>query len=56
VVILLHEAGSDRHALRAGIRLSGPAIIEERESTTVVGPGARISVDPRLNLLAEPAP
>jgi N-methylhydantoinase A len=46
----------DRHALRAGIRLSGPAIIEERESTTVGGPGARISVDPRLNLLAEPAP
>jgi N-methylhydantoinase A len=46
----------NRHALRAGIRLSSPAIIEERESTTVGGPGARISVDPRLNLLAEPAP
>ena len=28
---------------------------EARESTTVVGPGAHVSVDPRLNLLAEPA-
>ena len=46
----------DRYSLRAGARFNGPAIIEERESTTVVGPGASISVDPRLTLIAEPAP
>ena len=37
---------------RPGARLAGPAIIEERESTTVVGPGARVSVDEhRLTLI-----
>src|SRR5262249_11160223 len=36
----------DRYALRPGKGFDGPAIIEERESTAVVGPGARISVDP----------
>ncbi len=46
----------DRYSLRAGMSFDGPAVIEERESTTVVGPRARISVDARLNLLAEPAP
>ncbi len=46
----------DRYGLRAGMHFGGPAIIEERESTTVVGPGAGISVDQRLNLLAEPTP
>ena len=45
----------DRYRLVAGQRFEGPAIIEERESTTVIGPRARISVDARLNLLAEPA-
>ena len=44
----------DRYRLVAGQRFEGPAIIEERESTTVIGPRARISVDARLNLLAEP--
>jgi N-methylhydantoinase A len=45
----------DRYQLRVGARFDGPAIVEERESTTVIGPGARVSVDARLNLLAEPA-
>jgi N-methylhydantoinase A len=45
----------DRYRLVAGQRFEGPAIIEERESTTVIGPRARISVDARLNLLAEPS-
>jgi N-methylhydantoinase A len=45
----------DRYGLPPGMRFDGPAIIEERESTTVVGPGARISVDPRLTLIAEAA-
>jgi N-methylhydantoinase A len=44
----------DRYRLVAGHRFEGPAIIEERESTTVIGPRARISVDVRLNLLSEP--
>jgi N-methylhydantoinase A len=46
----------DRYRLEAGMRLDGPAIIEERESTTIVGPRARVQVDPRLTLIAEPAP
>jgi N-methylhydantoinase A len=44
----------DRYGLRARMSFDGPAIIEERESTTVVGPGATIIVDQRLNLLVEP--
>ncbi len=44
----------DRYRLVTGQHFDGPAIIEERESTTVIGPRARISVDARLNLLAEP--
>ncbi|MEO8545321.1 MAG: hydantoinase B/oxoprolinase family protein [Burkholderiaceae bacterium] len=40
----------DRYALRAGDSFSGPAIIEERESTTVVAPGDAVRVDENLNL------
>jgi N-methylhydantoinase A len=43
----------DRYALTPGAVLAGPAIIEERESTTVVGPGARVTVDSRLTLILE---
>ena len=46
----------DRYRLTPDTRLDGPAIIEERESTTVIGPGARVVVDARLTLIAEPAP
>jgi N-methylhydantoinase A len=35
----------DRFKLFAGAELSGPAIIEEKESTIVVGEDARASVD-----------
>src|SRR5262245_10980197 len=45
----------DRYALAPGMVFAGPAIIEERESTTVVGPGARIRVDAMRTLVAEPA-
>jgi N-methylhydantoinase A len=45
----------DRYALGPGVRLAGPAIVEERESTTVVGPGAVITVDEHRTLIAEPA-
>ena len=36
----------DRYALRPGAPIAGPAIIEEREATTVIGPGDQLSVDP----------
>ncbi|MCI0547031.1 MAG: hydantoinase/oxoprolinase family protein, partial [Candidatus Rokubacteria bacterium] len=45
----------DRYALGPGARLSGPAIVEERESTTVVGPGAAVTVDAHRTLVAAPA-
>jgi N-methylhydantoinase A len=35
----------NRYALRPGECLAGPALVEERESTVVVGPDARFSVD-----------
>ncbi len=35
----------DRYALAAGQELAGPAIIEEREATTLLAPGDRVRVD-----------
>jgi N-methylhydantoinase A len=43
----------DRYALGAGAEFAGPAIVEERESTAVVGPGARCRVDDGLALIVE---
>ena len=40
----------DRYALRPGTRFDGPAIVEERESTLVVGPGQTVEVTPELAL------
>jgi len=40
----------DRYRLAVGQRFGGPAIVEERESTAVLGPRARIEVDAYLNL------
>jgi len=40
----------DRYRLSPGAAFDGPAIVEERESTTIVGPGARIEVDESRNL------
>ncbi len=40
----------DRYALSEGDVINGPAIIEEREATTVIAPGDRITVDGALNL------
>lgn len=45
----------DRYALVPGDHFDGPAIIEERESTTVVGPRDRVRVDDALNLCIEVA-
>ena len=36
----------DRYALVAGTNIAGPAIIEEREATTIVAPGDALTVDP----------
>ncbi|MBL6458162.1 hydantoinase/oxoprolinase family protein [Belnapia sp. T6] len=41
----------DRYALPVGARLTGPALVEERESTCVIGPGATAEVDAWRNLV-----
>ena len=43
----------DRYALKPGMKPKGPALIEERESTVVVGAGDAVAVDARYNLIAE---
>src|SRR5437660_3437751 len=43
----------DRYALHAGAEFAGPAIVEERQSTAVVGPGARCRVDDGFGLVVE---
>jgi len=40
----------DRYLLTPGVKIAGPAIIEERESTTVVPPGDTVTVDEAGNL------
>ncbi len=40
----------DRYALRPGDMLAGPAIIEEREATTIIPPGDSVAVDTNLTL------
>ncbi len=43
----------DRYALPAGEWFDGPAVVEERETTTVVGPGARFRHDAHGHLIIE---
>lgn len=43
----------ERSALRAGHHVKGPAIIQEKESTTLVGPTWRLNVDQFGNLVLE---
>lgn len=43
----------NRYGLAAGTTFAGPAVIEERESTVVVGPDATVTVDPHLNLIID---
>jgi N-methylhydantoinase A len=45
----------DRDALGPTSRFTGPAIVEERESTTVIGPGAVVTVDPHRSLILTPS-
>lgn len=43
----------DRAALTPGASISGPAVIEERESTMVIVPGFNLRVDSHLNLVIQ---
>ena len=43
----------DRYGLRAGDTLLGPAIIEERESTVVIIPDSRATVDRSGNIAVD---
>jgi N-methylhydantoinase A len=43
----------DRYALAPGASFTGPALVEERESTCCIGPDARVRVDEFLNLVIE---
>jgi N-methylhydantoinase A len=45
----------DRSTLPAGVQLAGPVVVEEPDSTTLVHPGYRVTVDGRANLTIEPA-
>jgi N-methylhydantoinase A len=42
-----------RARLGPGAEIRGPAVVEERESTAVIPPGARASVDAQANLVME---
>ena len=43
----------NRYALAPGATFTGPAIIEERESTVVVGVRGQVRVDEHLNVIVE---
>ena len=43
----------DRYALAPGAIVKGPALIEEHESTCVIGAGDSVTVDVHFNLIAE---
>jgi N-methylhydantoinase A len=41
----------DRYLLPVGVTFSGPAVVEERECTSVIGPSGQASVDEEQNLV-----
>ena len=43
----------DRYKLALGLSIAGPAIVEERESTSVLPPGSLATVDEYANLIVE---
>lgn len=43
----------DRYALLPEAKFAGPAIVEERESTVVIGPGGSCHLDEQFNLIVE---
>ena len=56
--VYFKEAGSyvptpvyDHYSLQPGVEIAGPAIVEQKESTAVVGPYGRATLDARRNLV-----
>ena len=49
----METAVYNRYALSTGMRIAGPAVFEESESTFVVGPGCTARVLPDGSILAE---
>ena len=43
----------NRNAMTPGYRFEGPAIVEESESTLILGPGVQARVDNQLNLIVD---
>jgi len=43
----------NRYGLLTGSSFSGPAIVEERESTVIIGPDAHFRIDEQRNLIVE---
>jgi N-methylhydantoinase A len=43
----------DRYGLKAGMAFAGPAIVEERESTLIIGARGRARVDERLQIVVD---
>jgi N-methylhydantoinase A len=43
----------DRYALKPGMSFGGPAIVEERESTLIIGARGRARVDDRLHIVVD---
>jgi len=42
----------DRRTLGSGVQLRGPCVIEEPDSTTIIGPDVSVQVDTFRNLIA----
>ena len=42
-----------RYGLTVGDKMNGPAIIEEKESTFVIGPNSQFSVDKQMNIVVD---
>jgi N-methylhydantoinase A len=49
----IETAVYDRYALSTGMEFIGPAIVEERESTLIIGARGKARVDERLNIVVE---
>jgi N-methylhydantoinase A len=43
----------DRRLLASGNRFTGPAIVDQLDTTTVIPPGVQVSIDPYLNMILE---
>jgi N-methylhydantoinase A len=41
----------DHYSLQPGVEIAGPAIVEQKESTAVMGPSGRATIDARHNLV-----